>query len=366
MSHNTPERVQLPTDAEAHSDWLSRAVETLAEGHLVVIPTETVYGVAARADQEDALARLAQAKGTTGDRPWTWHVGSAATLERFPAPGALARRLVQRYWPGPLTLVLPGVPEGLERVARSGWTGVRCTAGMFSAALCEAAPFPLVMSSANAQGQAPTVDAVDLGDLQLDEHDLILEGRGSSLQESSSVLKLGEGSFELLREGLHGLDSLRRAAGMRLAFACTGNTCRSPMAEGIARQRIAQRLQCEPARLNEFGFEVLSMGIFAGPGSPAAQHAVDTLRPQGIDLTQHASRQATPELVADIDAVYCLTSGHLAALQQILPPSKGDRLHLLDPDGGDIADPIGGNAEVYAACAAQIADCIERRLNDWA
>lgn len=366
MPHNTPERVQLPTDADVQSDWLSRAVETLAEGRLVVIPTETVYGVAARADQDDALERLAKAKGIAGDRPWTWHVGSPAALERFPAPSALARRLVQRYWPGPLTLVLPGVPEGLERVAEGGWTGARCTAGSFSAALCEAAPFPLVMSSANAQGQAAAVDATDFGGLALDEHDLVLDGGRTTLQESSSVLKLGEGSFELLREGLHGLDSLRRAAGMRLAFACTGNTCRSPMAEGIARQRIAQRLQCQPAQLNEFGFEVLSMGIFAGPGSPAAEHAVETLRPKGIDLTQHVSRQATPELVADLDAVYCLTAGHLAALQQILPPSKGDRLHLLDPDGRDIADPIGGSAEVYVACAAQIEDCIERRLDDWA
>jgi L-threonylcarbamoyladenylate synthase len=362
----TPKRLQLPSSKDLDPQWLSGALEVLARDGLVVLPTETVYGLAARADSEAALASLSRAKGTESNRPWTWHVASASALDEFESPAANIRRLTSRYWPGPLTLVLPGVPAGLELVTREDWTGVRCTAGEFSSALCAAAPFPLVMTSANPQGAQAPVDASDLGALLLGEGDLVLDGGPTALQESSSVLQVGRGKFELLRQGLHDLESLRRTAGRRIAFACTGNTCRSPMAEGLARAALARRLGCLPQELAQQGFEVLSMGIYAGPGSPAAQYAIDTLSPRGIDISGHRSRQATPELVEELDSIFCLTSSHLAALQQMLPPKKRGKLHLLAPDGHNIGDPIGGGPQIYEACAKEIEGCVDLRINDWA
>jgi len=363
----TPKRLDLPTaSGAAHDAWLPNALETLQRGGLVILPTETVYGVAARADDPEALARLARLKGRPEERAFTWHVAGSDALERFPHTTAVARRLAQRYWPGPLTLVLPGVPEGLELVARDGLTGVRCVAGEAASALCAAAPFPLVMSSANAHGASPATDADSLTDLPLEDDDLVLAGGATTLGESSTVLRCGGGRFEILREGLHDIEALRRAGGLRLGFACTGNTCRSPMAEGLARDAIATRLECAPERIADFGFEVHSMGIYAAIGSPAADNAIEVLAGQGIDLREHRATQATPESVAGFDAVYCLTRGHLGALEQALPPSKAGLLHLLDPDGRDIADPIGGDLALYRACAEQIADCIAARLDDWA
>lgn len=363
----TPKRLDLPTAADARTDtWLPLALETLQRGGLVVLPTETVYGVAARADDADALARLAELKGRPEERAFTWHVANSDALLRFGRTTTVAWRLAERYWPGPLTLVLPGVPEGLELVAREGLTGVRCVAGEAASALCAAAPFPLVMSSANAHGQPPAIDAVSTSGLPLEADDLVLDGGAATLGESSTVLLVGGGRFEILREGLHDLDALRRAGGLRLGFACTGNTCRSPMAEGLARDAIATRLECAPQHIENFGFDVRSMGIHAASGSPAAEHAVEVLAGQGIDIRDHRATQATPESVAQFDAVYCLTRGHLAALEQALPPRKAGLLHLLDPDGRDIADPIGGDIALYRGCAEQIADAIAGRLDDWA
>ena len=74
-----------------------RAAAVLAEGGLVLLPTETVYGIAARADVPQAVARLRALKGRGTDEPLTWHVGSTDALERFPRVSAMARRLAARY-----------------------------------------------------------------------------------------------------------------------------------------------------------------------------------------------------------------------------------------------------------------------------
>jgi tRNA threonylcarbamoyl adenosine modification protein (Sua5/YciO/YrdC/YwlC family) len=359
----TVSRVQLK---ESDRSWLPTALEVLERGDLVVLPTETVYGIAARADLPSALERLATSKGRPAGMAWTWHVGSAEALDLFPSSSPCAARLVERYWPGPLTLVLPGVPRGLELCAHEDWTGVRCTAGEYSQALCEAASFPLAMTSANPHGGEAIALPGNWDALELGDEDLILEGAPQQLPGASTVLKIGPGSFELLREGLHDLDALRKTAGLALGFACTGNTCRSPMAEGIARDAIARRLDCHPGEIGLFGFDVVSMGIFAAAGAPAAAHALETLRDRDIDISDHVSTQATPESVGELDAVFCLTRSHLDALEQMLPPRKAQRLALLDPEGRDIPDPIGGSAEVYRKCADRIADCILARLDDWA
>lgn len=363
----TPSRLQIdPAQTSAGADWLPAALEVLGRGDLVALPTETVYGIAARADDAAALARLVEVKGRPPEMAFTWHVAGVNVLEAFGRPSACVRRIAERYWPGPLTLILPGVPAGLELCAREGWTGVRCTAAPAAARLCEAAEFPLVMSSANQHGQEAALEFEQLEGLEFAAGDLLLDGGSTELREASSILRLGRGRFELLREGLHGLETLRRAAGLRLGFACTGNTCRSPMAEGLARAAIAERLECAPARLADFGFELVSMGVFASSGAPAASHAIETLRARGIDIATHRSRPATFELVGGLDAVYCLTRSHLDSLRQLLPPSRGEVLELLDPEGRDINDPIGGDAALYRRCAEQIESCIEARLDDWA
>lgn len=345
--------------------WLPEALEVLERGDLVLLPTETVYGIAARADDAGAIERLALAKGRPAEMALTWHVGSPEALKAFPDVSPCAARLAERYWPGPLTLVLPGVPPGLELVARDDWTGVRCTAGEHSAALCEAADFPIVMSSANAHGNEAALAPRDWSELTLTEGDLVLESGATQLPSASTVLQVGRGKFELLREGLHDLEVLRRTAGLSIAFVCTGNTCRSPMAEGLARDAIARKLGCAPGEIGKFGFEVMSLGIYAAIGSPAAEHAIETMSARDIDISSHVSAQATPERVGDLDHVFCLTRGHLGALEQSLPPKKCGGVELLDLEGADIPDPIGGSAEIYRKCADRIEACIQARLDDW-
>jgi tRNA threonylcarbamoyl adenosine modification protein (Sua5/YciO/YrdC/YwlC family) len=346
---------------------LVRDVESiLARGGLVALPTETVYGIAARADVGAALDALRKLKGRPAEMGLTWHVGSRDALDRFPMVSPMARRLVARYWPGPLTLVLPGVPERLDAVAHRGWTGVRMPAHPLTSGILSALEFPVVLSSANRHGEPPACTAADVERIFSGAVARVIDGGPARLSEASCVLRLGPKHFDLLREGLFTREQLRAVAGLRIGFVCTGNTCRSPMAEGFAKKVIAERLAVAPARIGHFGFEVRSMGVFARPGEPASKNAVVVMRDVGVNLAKHASRAALAEDVQSYDRIYCMTRNHLEALAVSLPPGRDKNLEMLDPSGKDISDPMGGDRAQYRRAAEQIMACIQQRSSDWA
>jgi len=365
LSSTPPELAPLP-DEPPPSALVRRVSHLLETGQLVALPTETVYGLAARADRPDALARLAALKGAAESRGWTWHVGTPEALEAFGSLRPLARRLAQRYWPGPLTLVLEGVPAGLERVALDGWTGVRLPAHRGTAALLAAVDFPVVMTSANESGGTPATQAALLARSFGSALALVLDGGPSRLGESSAVLRLGRGRFELLREGLLSVPELRRTAGLSLLFVCTGNTCRSPMAESLARAELERRLAPPGGELSAFGFELASAGLFASPGAPASPLAVEVLGANGLTLSEHRSRLLDERTLAGADRVYALTHAHLEALAQRAELAPGARLELLDPHGEDIPDPMGGERSDYVAAAERITRAIAARADEWA
>lgn len=198
---------------------VAHATAVLRAGGLVAFPTETVYGLGADACSAVAVGRIYAAKSRPSDNPLIAHVADLATAARLVArPTALARELAERWWPGPLTLVVPALP-GVPAVTRAGLDtiAIRCPDHPVARALLGTSGLALAAPSANRSGRpSPTTAAHVQHDLG-DRVDLILDGGPSAVGLESTVVDATGATPVVLRDGaitreMIGLDDLGVAA----------------------------------------------------------------------------------------------------------------------------------------------------------
>jgi L-threonylcarbamoyladenylate synthase len=207
-----------PPDTEAALD---RAARLLVEGGLVAIPTETVYGLAARADDPEAVGRIFAAKGRPATNPLIVHVADEAMARRLASawPDAAAR-ITGRLWPGPVTVVVPRGPTIPDEVTAGGATvALRCPEHPLTRRLIEKAGVPLAAPSANRSlAVSPTTAAHVLESLG-DRIELILDGGPCSRGIESTVVDCTTSPPRILRPGPVGREQLEAAIGEPLAVA---------------------------------------------------------------------------------------------------------------------------------------------------
>lgn len=359
-----PPRIIDVRQADDLRDTVHRAVQSLVEGRLVGLPTETVYGIGASACHAAAVKRLAAAKGRKLDAPFALALKSAEeALDYIPGMSGLAQRLARRCWPGPITLVLEvgskaGLASQLPEEVKPylmplGWIGLRVPASKILQDILRMLAGPIALTSANLSGEPDAIDAEGLVRSVGEHLDLVLDDGPSRYGQPSTVVKVTGNQYEILRDGVVRESTMERLASYWVVLICTGNTCRSPMAEGFLRKRLAERIGCGESDLESRGILVTSAGISAAIGSPASPEAVQLMQKKGIDMSRHESQQLTEQLVRHADLMITMTRGHRQVILNQWPDAAQRVVPLL-PNGRDVPDPIGSPYEAYLACAEQI------------
>lgn len=201
----------------ADAAGIAMAAARLTAGGLAALPTETVYGLAARADWPDAVAAIYAAKGRPDFNPLIVHVADVATAERLADLDPRAHALAARFWPGPLTMVLPrradaalapAVTAGLPTVA------VRCPAHPVMRAVLLACGLPLAAPSANRSGAVSPTEAVHVAQSLGERAELILDGGPCAAGLESTIVALRtDGGWQILRPGPVSVDAIAAALG---------------------------------------------------------------------------------------------------------------------------------------------------------
>lgn len=359
--HPPPKLGILPTLAQVISSRsgagdreVARCAEALGAGALVVLPTETVYGVAAIATSRPAMAALRALQAHDGN---TWHAPDARrVIDAAGLHHPAHIRLLERLTPGGVRFLLEtdqarfaDEPDGVFRF--DGCLCVRVPDHAFTARVLAAVPAPVAIGRVpdfiSARGRV--LDAPDLS-AALDRAGvaLALEDGPTRLGSVSTPIRLTRaGGYRVLSEGAVDGRTIDQAMKRVILFVCSGNTCRSPMAEAIARDLFDKNPPSNMPLIAE------SAGTSAFDGDAAAPEGDLALRHLGIQPQPHRSRTLTREMIRGAEVVYAMTKGHRASILKMVPEAEG-KVELLSPAGKDIPDPIGSGLEVYISTAEAI------------
>jgi protein-tyrosine phosphatase len=395
---------------------LARAAELLQQGQLILLPTETVYGIAVNLLSPPARAAATALKGGTTPH-WVLHVASPDAVLAW-APTSLspvARRLITKALPGPVAFQITLTPEDAaaarthlgeaadevlmsdnqkSKIKNQKSLTIRCPESSQTQKILELAQVPIAIIGAGTPTHPGIFDLSDLpegllsnslppphaeggsraGEGQEPSPDggprhpeapkvvAALDAGPTRYRRSSTLVALDGDQFSIKRPGVIDERILQKMADFNILFICSGNTCRSPMAAAIASKILADKLGIQPSELPLRHIVVQSAGVHANRGSRATPEAMEAARALGADLTGHFSQPATQDVLRRADVIYTMTDAHLDEVLR-LAPAAAKKASRLDP-AGDVADPIGSPLSVYKDVAGHLSHLFQQRLSE--
>lgn len=349
---------------------INQASDMLRNGGVVVLPTETVYGAAAVLGMTSGLDRLRDLRGQQHGA-FTVHISRREDAANYLGPvNAYARRVMNKLWPGPVALQFDVPAEHRAQVAgrlgvsesdlyENGRVTLRLPSDIVATDTLSRVERPVVVTRA---GSSQASTAAQLSQEVESKVDLVIDAGPTRFSKPSTIVYVGEDRYKIVRAGVYDERILERMLRTTVLFVCSGNTCRSPMAEALARAALAEKLHIAANELEDRGYSVLSAGSYAMPGAKATPAAVEAAKSLGGDLSKHRSRLLSVELIHQADVIFTMGRSHTNAVKALVP-SASEKTFTLDPQG-DIEDPIGSDEAVYRKLAVALKGLIEARLSE--
>lgn len=322
---------------------IEQALEVVNREGVIAFPTDTVYGLGCRADSRKGVKKIYKLKGREFAKPLTLFIHAPGELHKYAEDvSSLAIKLMECYWPGPLTLILKASEKTKGwKLDKDGTIGIRMPDDPNLLEIIKQVGIPLATTSANRSGWCDTFSPQEIIESLSNPVDLLLDGGVIERKKSSTVLDISKNIPVVIRKGALPLDNIQGKTGqavklqnVMVLFVCTGNTCRSPMAEGYLRMILPDTWKKSVT--------VQSCGTGAVSGMPAMNNAQQAAEANGFSLRSHMSASCTKDLLEQADLIIAMEEKHRQDVKRLMPDRE---VKLLAVDG--ISDPIGGSLDNY-------------------
>ncbi|KPK67665.1 hypothetical protein AMJ87_13005 [candidate division WOR_3 bacterium SM23_60] len=335
------------TTAKDTPAFLNTLVAALTKGDIIALPTDTVYGLACDATVLETVERLHKLKGRNG-KPFTLFMQKGSINEYAVVT---KQKVIEYFMPGPITVIL-AKRRTVQLPCVADTVGIRIPNTDFVMALLNSYGKPLAVTSANKAGAPPLTSARDIA-REFPEVEFIIDA-GKLLSEPSTVVDLTKTPPVVMRKGAVPIMALEKVYGhtvmldhglqFNVLFVCTGNSCRSPMAEGIFRTMVDEKY-CR----------VKSAGTLYLNGMPASEYAQDVVREYGGSIAGHRSQPITPILVGWADLILVMEYKHYTSVIEIVPQAAVKTFLLKEykrkTKHNKVNDPVGKDRTFYEQSA---------------
>ncbi len=356
--------------SEDPRDIVHLIVQALVEGQVVALPAETAYHGIVSGLKPEAVAKLLGLQAIRKDCAPTLFLRSASeALDYAPNLSRVGSRLVDRGWPGPLVLELSVdrnkslanclPPSVLQSTLQdSQYLALRVAAHEAIRQAMRLMPGPLVaVPLCDAEGQ-PVCRGDRLAKVCAGEISTLVDDGPTHYGDLATSVRVDENRCQIIHRGVLAGENLHRLGQLVILLICTGNTCRSPMAEALLNSKLRKRFPKLPSEGSQPVF-VTSAGLSAFPGGPASPEAISVMKTRGLSLLDHQSRSVTERGLRHADLILAMTSSHRMAILERFP-EIANKVYLVSGSQQDVSDPFGGAEANYAACADQIDGYLDR------